>query len=94
MKDKNVDGEKFMNNWLNQRNYPLVTIDLEENAENGNSIVKVSQKRFLLSENSIQLDDPDESFEWLVYLKCQLGRSSQEIDYETIFLDGKTSKKF
>ena len=49
MKDE-TNGEQFMNKWLQQMNFPYVSIQLKQNAANGKSKVTFNQDRFLIVE--------------------------------------------
>ena len=43
-------AEEFMNTWLKQKNYPLVTIELEQ--QESTTVAKFTQSRYLLSMKS------------------------------------------
>ncbi len=49
MRDANVTAQQYMENWLNQINYPQVDIVLDNKQDPSASTVEFRQQRFLLS---------------------------------------------
>jgi hypothetical protein len=72
-----ITPQEYMERWLLQKNYPLVYIDLKQNASTSHTIVDFKQDRFLLSEDKIPglIDDSPFGFKWPIYLKCRAGGS-------------------
>ena len=74
-----VTTEEFLRSWLEERNYPLVTIEL---LYNNNSVTKTTtvifhQTRYL---GSFALNDStlDPNYVWKIYMECDLGGSRSE----------------
>lgn len=51
--DANVNGEEFVRNFIEQINYPLVSVNLTY--DNGETVVSLNQKRFLHSIRKIDM---------------------------------------
>jgi hypothetical protein len=49
---------KFMSTWLQQMNYPKISIDIKQDAARNRSIAVFNQKRFLLTETKDTNDSP------------------------------------
>lgn len=77
-------AEEFMNTWLKQKNYPLVTIELEQ--EENTTLVNFTQSRYLLSAKSGYLVNSEEdvspyNYRWMIYLQCTKVRKSEDDSY-------------
>jgi aminopeptidase N len=71
-----IKPEAFLRSWLEERNYPIVTVDfLPSNSTSPNTTVTFRQSRYL---GSVSLNDSslDRDYTWKIYMECQLGGSS------------------
>ena len=70
-----ITPEEYMEQWLLQKNYPLVYTEIKTNPSTGNTVVNFKQDRFLLSEDQIPglIDNSPFGFKWPIYLKCRAG---------------------
>ena len=81
----NTSGEDFMNNWLEEQNYPLVNVNLT--VEGGNTKVEFTQSRFLLSD-ALNATNLNSTYRWKIHLRCVLGGNYPNDD--TTNVDGGT----
>lgn len=91
-----TDGKEFMKSWLNEMNYPLVTIDLS--VENNSTKLIFTQSRFIISD-AFNISNLNANYRWKIYLDCTLGGNSSSFDrinfvlgteQEVKILSGKT----
>lgn len=76
-----ISGADFMKNWLEEPNFPLVTVNLS--VSNGNTNVVFTQSRFLISSvlNSSALNS---TYRWQIQLRCVLGGDPSGSDTSNI----------
>ena len=68
----NMSGEEFMNNWLGERNYPLLNVNLY--VENGETKVDFTQSRFIIS-NALNSSYLNNTYRWKIGVECVLGKN-------------------
>lgn len=88
-----VTPEEFLRSWVEERNYPLVTVDFIPGNDSSNTVVIFRQTRYL---GSVSLDDSalDRNYRWKIYIECQVGGLNGE---ESVNLTGNiepTTRKF
>lgn len=69
----NISGEKFMKSWLEEMNYPILSVHLE--VDDNGTYVTFSQSRFLIS-NVLDSSTLDENYRWMINIECVLGRTT------------------
>jgi aminopeptidase N len=65
-----INGEEFMNNWLNEVNYPLLNVKLE--VVNSNTKIIFTQSRFIISD-ALDSSHLNSSYRWWIPVRCVLG---------------------
>ncbi|CAF3867869.1 unnamed protein product [Rotaria magnacalcarata] len=73
----NVSGEKFMKNWLEEMNYPILNVHLKVN-HNG-TYVTFNQSRFIIS-NVLDSSNLTSDYRWMISIQCILGGNSSTVD--------------
>ncbi len=70
-----ISPQDYMEQWLMQKNYPVVYIEIKTNATTGNTVINFKQDRFLLSEDELPglIDFSPFKYIWPIYLKCRAG---------------------
>ncbi|CAF1272229.1 unnamed protein product [Rotaria sp. Silwood1] len=74
---KNISGETFMKNWLQELNYPILHVDLKVN-DNGTHIT-FNQSRFIIS-NTLDVSNLNENYRWMINIQCVLGGNYSDSD--------------
>ena len=74
LSDASIKGSDFMDDFLNQINFPLVSVSLDHDAQNDTTIIILEQKRFLNSILNIDLANITSRFKYLFKLKNLLGK--------------------
>jgi aminopeptidase N len=71
-----ITAEEFLRSWLEERNYPIVTIDFIPN----NKTLIFRQTRYF---GSFALDNSalDPNYVWNIYMECDIGGFQNETDY-------------
>ena len=79
----NISGEEFMKNWLEELNYPILTVDLQ--ADTNGTLITFNQSRFILS-NALDASNLTKDYRWKINIQCVLGGDdlNSEIDNDTI----------
>ena len=67
-----TSGEEFMENWLDELNYPLLHVNLT--VENGTTRVVFNQSRFILSD-ALNVSLLNNDYRWKISIRCVLGRN-------------------
>ena len=88
-----VTPEAFLRSWIEERNYPLVTVDFIPGNDSSNATAIFRQTRYL---GSFSLNDSslDRNYLWKIYMECQVGGV---IAGESVNLTGNiepTTRKF
>jgi aminopeptidase N len=69
-----ITVEEFLRSWIEERNYPIVTIDFipGDDITNKNTTILFRQTRYL---GSFELNDSllDPNYLWKIYIECDLG---------------------
>ncbi len=65
-----MSGEEFMKNWLEEQNYPLLSVNLT--VENDETIINFTQSRFIISD-ALNSSDLNENYRWKINIQCVLG---------------------
>ncbi|CAF2088041.1 unnamed protein product [Rotaria magnacalcarata] len=73
----NVSGEKFMKNWLEEMNYPILNVHLKVN--NNGTYVTFNQSRFIIS-NVLDSSNLTSDYRWMISIQCILGGNSSTVD--------------
>lgn len=71
----NISGEEFMKNWLQEPNYPILTVHLA-NDENGTTI-SFNQSRFIIS-NALDASKLNNDYRWKISVQCVLGENASD----------------
>lgn len=76
LSDASIKGSDFMDDFLNQINFPLVSVSLDHDVQlqNDTTIIILEQKRFLNSILNIDLANIPSRFKYLFKLKNLLGK--------------------
>ncbi|CAF1318772.1 unnamed protein product [Adineta ricciae] len=86
-----TNGREFMKSWLDEMNYPLVTIDLQ--AENNSTKLIFTQSRFIISD-TFNTTNLNQNYRWKIYLDCTLGRNNSNSERIRFFLENEQSIEF
>lgn len=71
----NISGEEFMKSWLQEPNYPMLTVHLM-NDENGTTI-SFNQSRFIIS-NALDASKLNNDYRWKINVQCVLGENASD----------------
>ncbi|CAF0733249.1 unnamed protein product [Rotaria sordida] len=74
---KNISGEKFMKNWLEELNYPILNVDL--NVNNNGTYITFNQSRFIIS-NVLDSSNLNSNYRWMINIQCVLGGNYSDSD--------------
>ncbi|CAF3143631.1 unnamed protein product [Rotaria sp. Silwood2] len=74
---KNISGEKFMKNWLEELNYPILHVDLKVN--NNGTYITFNQSRFIIS-NALDSSNLNSNYRWMINIQCVLGGNYSDSD--------------
>lgn len=66
----NISGEKFMKNWLEELNYPLLNVHLT--LDDNGTYIKFNQTRFIIS-NALDASNLTSDYRWMIGIQCILG---------------------
>jgi len=66
-----ISGEEFMKNWLEELNYPLLTVNLT--VENNETKILFTQSRFIISD-VLDLSQLNQTYRWKIKIQCVLGK--------------------
>ncbi len=66
----NRSGEEFMKNWLEEKNYPLLNVNLT--IENNITQIIFTQSRFIIS-NILNSSELNQTYQWKINIQCVLG---------------------
>lgn len=83
----NISGEEFMNNWLEEQNFPLLHVHLKSD-ENGTEIF-FNQSRFIIS-NILDTSNLNESYRWKIQTQCVLGSTTFSSDFDANSTESQT----
>ena len=88
-----VNVEEFLRSWLEERNYPLVTVDFLPGNGSSNASVIFRQTRYLAS---VSLNDSalDRNYLWKIYMECQVGGVANEEGVDLTANIEPTTRKF
>ncbi|CAF0728875.1 unnamed protein product [Adineta steineri] len=73
-----ITAEDFFHSWLDERNYPIVTVDfIPSNGTENKTTITFFQARYF---GSFALDSSslDPNYKWKIYMECDLGGSKDE----------------
>ena len=68
-----VTTEEFLRSWLEERNYPIVTIDLIPNNGSGNSTTLIFRQSRYFGSFALDGSSLDPNYKWKIYMECDLG---------------------
>lgn len=74
--NQSISGEAFMKNWLEEQNYPLLSVNLS--VENGNTKLVFTQSRFIIS-NVLNTSHLKEDYRWKINITCSAGTNNEKI---------------
>ncbi len=88
----NISGEEFMKNWLEELNYPILTVHLK--VDTNGTLITFNQSRFIIS-NAFDLSNLTSDYRWKISIQCVLGgnHSNSEINNDTIDFILETEKE-
>ena len=67
----NISGEEFMKNWLEEMNFPILTVQFHVDA-NG-TLVTFNQSRFIISQ-ALDASNLSKDYRWKISIQCILGK--------------------
>ncbi|CAF1062451.1 unnamed protein product [Adineta ricciae] len=90
----NVTAEEFLRSWLEERNYPILTVDvIPNNVTDKNTTLIFRQARYF---GSAELDSGslDINYKWKMFVECDLGGSNENDNFNLTTDVDKSKIKF
>lgn len=66
----NISGEEFMKNWLEEMNFPILTVQFH--VDTNGTLVTFNQSRFIISQ-ALDASNLTKDYRWKINIQCILG---------------------